>query len=548
MRVLKRTSLFLVVSSQFQGLNALAVVVESSSIPDISTSTPVRTKEAIVVGGGPVGLATALTLSNQPHCYNVTLLEKSEQVAFYDPSRAYQYNVNVRGLQWVDQFPCVLEKLQIRGLAPKERMGRICYVPADPSEPIPPVKSITEVKIRENRNFWVPRHFMVQLLGECCREQEVDRLSRGDNQKGSIRLLYDKEVDSVEADSTDMLTVRCVDGSTYTASLLVGADGVDSQVRSALADSQKGTWLQSKAKKFQVRKYRSPSTGLRMKSLQFPPNFRLANTTGETIATAPETMYVLRSVNKGRRNYFSLGLLPVKDSTLVRAANINTRWDHEVWGLETGQAVKEFFAKSFPRIAWDDLVDKAEWERFAKASGTTYPFCQFSPGSSVASPSGDTGVVLVGDACHAFPPDIGQGINAGLNDVLALDRALRGQDITTGKDTVQPESLSAALSIYEENRGPEHKALIRLAKVGAPYQYRQPWLRDRLGRFFWTCNVVVRMILNKFSGGFIPPPVIVLMQQPELTFRQVMRRGAVTARLLKVGIITLIFFLSRRRL
>lgn len=84
---------------------------------------------------------------------------------------------------------------------------------------------------------------------------------------------------------------------------------------------------------------------------------------------------------------------------------------------------------SFPRLPFDSSVDDKEWERFSKAKGITYPEPQYSPGSAVLSPT-DESVVLVGDA---FPPDFGQGINAGLQDVLALDRALRGRDITTVK-------------------------------------------------------------------------------------------------------------------
>ena len=59
--------------------------------------------------------------------------------------------------------------------------------------------------------------------------------------------------------------------------------------------------------------------------------------------------------------------------------------------------------KSFPRIVWDSIIDNdQEWERFAQASGTTYPEPQYSPGSVVVSPQNDNvGVVLVGDACHA---------------------------------------------------------------------------------------------------------------------------------------------------
>ncbi len=48
---------------------------------------------------------------------------------------------------------------------------------------------------------------------------------------------------------------------------------------------------------------------------------------------------------------------------------------------------------------------------------------------------------------HAFPPDIGQGVNAGLEDVLALRQALIGNtaDVSIGK----------ALKEYERNRSPQ---------------------------------------------------------------------------------------------
>lgn len=52
------------------------------------------------------------------------------------------------------------------------------------------------------------------------------------------------------------------------------------------------------------------------------------------------------------------------------------------------------------------------------------------------------------------------GINSGLMDVVALDRALKEH----------PDSLSDALAAYETGRGPEHRALIQLAVCGAPYQ------------------------------------------------------------------------------
>jgi kynurenine 3-monooxygenase len=224
---------------------------------------------------------------------------------------------------------------------------------------------------------------------------------------------------------------------------------------------------------------------------------------------------------------------------MPRPANVNTRPDHEIWSIQDGSKMKDYFGKVFPRVDWNAMgIADTEWDRFAKAQGTTYPYCQYSEGSAavpVASQS-LSGVCLVGDACHAFPPDIGQGINAGLQDVVALDRVLQGLDIETGKplpDKNKPARLGEALELYQKNRGPEHKALARLAKIGAPYQYRQSWVRDRFGMFFWTLNVAFRFILNKISGGLIPSVAFVGLQEHDLSYRQVMRRAAMTSRVLK---------------
>lgn len=133
-----------------------------------------------------------------------------------------------------------------------------------------------------------------------------------------------------------------------------------------------------------------------------------------------------------------------------------------------------------------------------------------------------------GDSVHAFPPDIGQGINAGLTDVEALDRALLGQDLITGEQGTPPATLGDALKTYEKVHSPEVAAVIRLARFGSPYQYKQPLYKDRVGRFFWTANVAFRMLLNKLSFGLIPNASILLVQNTNLTYRQVMRRADLT--------------------
>jgi len=69
------------------------------------------------------------------------------------------------------------------------------------------------------------------------------------------------------------------------------------------------------------------------------------------------------------------------------------------------------------------------------------------------------------------------------------------------------------------------KAIFRLALVGAPYQYKQPLYRDKIGRFLWQLNATLRIILNKLSFGLTPPPAIMLGFEPSLKFSKIMFRA-----------------------
>lgn len=120
-----------------------------------------------------------------------------------------------------------------------------------------------------------------------------------------------------------------------------------------------------------------------------------------------------------------------------------------------------------------------------------------------------------------------------------MDRALRNVNIVSGDDTNRGTSnvvtptkainLTTALLAYQRNRGPEHAALIRMVRFGGPYQYRQPWLRHRIGAMIWTMNFLFRVIANKFSFGLIPSAIVTSASDPSLTYRQVMRRADSTA-------------------
>ena len=237
---------------------------------EINPSSSSMRKSAVIVGGGPVGLATALTLSNPPHSYDVTIVEQAS-VEQYDPTKAYLYNVNPRGQVWMkENFPSALEKLRIRGSGGS--MSRITIVPADPSQPIPGQKDLARYDTKknnpnaaakndnrknsdqqkkvtthnnnndddngrgivglDNQSFWMPRHSMICLLEDEIQEQEEARKSA----QGKIELKKGRTFTSMTPmdDGTLQVSVEEVASGnveSYSGTLVVAADGYNSAVR-----------------------------------------------------------------------------------------------------------------------------------------------------------------------------------------------------------------------------------------------------------------------------------------------------------------------------
>lgn len=213
-----------------------------SAAPSDATKPPTYKKKCIIVGGGPVGLATAITLSNEPHCMDCTIFEQATPAA-YDPTKAYLYMLNGRGQAWTQRFPQVQKLLIERGSAVAGGMGNLCIVPADPEEEIPAPKAITQgqdaEKVVNKESYWIPRHTMTELLEEVIEEQNEN----SSGECGTVTLCLGMRFVNMETvDGGDQIKVTVQNTKdpeakyeeSAVAPFVVGADGMKSQVRMSL--------------------------------------------------------------------------------------------------------------------------------------------------------------------------------------------------------------------------------------------------------------------------------------------------------------------------
>jgi 2-polyprenyl-6-methoxyphenol hydroxylase-like FAD-dependent oxidoreductase len=140
-----------------------------------------------------------------------------------------------------------------RGSAARGGFVGICIVPSDPEEAIPMPKklsfglSTSDTKMVKE-SYWIPRHTMTSLLEEVIREQQAN--TSDDDRCGSVELCLGKKFIEVETADDGMLkvTVQNVEDpnvrykETFTANLVVAADGMNSGVRT-FCTTQDGVFL-----------------------------------------------------------------------------------------------------------------------------------------------------------------------------------------------------------------------------------------------------------------------------------------------------------------
>jgi kynurenine 3-monooxygenase len=417
-------------------------------VPALSLAAPMKT--AVIVGAGPIGLATALVLAKR-HGYQVTILESQERTDVYDPTKAYPFLIRARGQKLTKLFPDVQADLESKGIATAKFASRIS-VPADPKEVFDPTPKTIPIFVTLSIDYWLRRHEFIRVL--------LDAVSR----EANIKVITGVRCESIQPASESSSSLVQVNTLTdqkeiksYLASLVVAADGMKSQVRETLhqSPSRFPGWKNNDPHGFRIRKWMSPASGLQFKTLHMNADagVPMGNGTMYQIPFDTPVIHSIRSVFTKPNDAISLGLLPSKPGP-TRTFNVIRAPSHDIWKIRNGQELRAWFQKAFPRFdfsAESSLVDQAEFDRFAETEGLKLPPCQYCPELYTSSPNQDAGIVLVGDSVHTFPPDLGEGVNSGLEDVVVLDECLKKHD-----------KVGDAIADYASMRGPEVRKSDRL--------------------------------------------------------------------------------------
>ena len=443
--------------------------------------SPTVAKSCLVVGSGPVGLTTALALSRLG--FTVTCVERRAESAF-ESTKAYLYLLDRRGQRMtnlLDLTSKVAERA-VSSLASQELREIM------PSGQIN-VKALPVMDTKDTEKWWIPRSELLKVFQVAAAEAAP-----------GVTVLYNASCAGIRRDPVDgrlHVQVAVAGGKEerdFSPDLLVGADGINSDVRRFLEESVD-------AAKHTPVTLGSPAAGLRYKMItlkhRFPlpaapatplpaptPWWRLgrqpspsapapaaaAPGAGAVSLSVPEDKYVYRSTTQTRTSRVNLGLLSVRGDA-KRTANIIAVPDHTIWGLSQPDDVQRFLAEAFPQVDWATFVEDGEVARFAFATPGVFPKPQYVP--SLTAVVGSQGVALAGDAAHAFPPDLGQGVNSGLDDAHALYECLRDAPTSSGVTDV-----ATALQAYDRRRAPEAKAICEIMRFAYPYQVRLPcfWL------------------------------------------------------------------------
>lgn len=497
----------------------------------------VREANVVIIGGGPSGSLAAAMLNARG--VRATLVEQEVDFLDFNENRAYYLGMYPRGIQALKAVPGLFEHVSPSGTW-SDKLVRI-----------PPDGAVREMRMPSSIAylFFISRfslnHALKQFVTAHTRThtlygttvEHIDFLPSGD-----MEVTIRRRHPHAASDDNSTTEEKHTPTETLRTKLILACDGRRSTVLQALRASSrphsphyhaKDSPRICSAKGFDQHLRTSPSVGMMVKSIVIN-NTDVFRSHGVTTRALCESLTVLPGAQKIRRTgrSFQIVIFPMgeQDVELLHGVLgvIVLVADHALWHVKSTREAFALFQENLPQLDVRAAISEASMDAFVRQPASAFPALSrpLSLAAAVGAPHLEAalcgGAVVLGDAAHSFPPDSGQGVSSSLEDVACLMSVL--------DSAPDSDSIPALLRRYEAARDDDVWALMRIAQVASPYQYRQSIWSFRLQ----LANFLLRTVLAKALPVVFQPPLVLLnfLNEP---YSEILRRAdSTTFRLMAV--------------
>ncbi|OJK00950.1 hypothetical protein ASPACDRAFT_59758 [Aspergillus aculeatus ATCC 16872] len=417
--------------------------------------------KVIIVGGGPVGLTAAHALHHAGIDFVVleardsVVLDQGASVVLAPPS-----------LRVMHQLGLLTRLSKISGeIYQVTSFTRDGYAFAENT-------AISRV-FRKNHGTGMTYFHRAQII-----ESIYDALPAA----AKARYFLGKKLETIETHDHGV-RVTCTDGSTHEGSMVLGADGAHSKTRTLMRE---------------LALAEGPSAQLKCKDeASFPAQYRCL------WCSFPRPSAADVEVGHGSVTHS-------KDMSVMFLAGRERGWVFLYERIPTGPTTErmrytEAEMQAYAARFADFHVSRTLKVKDVYAARLTDGMANLEEGV-LGQWSWDGRIVLAGDACHKFTPNAGQGLNNGIQDVVALCNGLHALLRSTGPD-VPPHktSLAKVFEVYQKIRAAPLKAdadqsrsQTRLDAWASPYYY---FLARYVISFAWVMWFLVDFIAARATKG-----------------------------------------------
>ncbi|KAI8631472.1 hypothetical protein F5Y19DRAFT_463222 [Xylariaceae sp. FL1651] len=355
--------------------------------------------KVIIVGGGPVGLVAAHAL----HLAGIDFVVLERRVSVVDPSGA-SVVLSPPSMRILSQFG-LREKLEEAG-------AELAHV-----------KSFTRdgYKFRDSTQ--------VTLLKECLgaaqviyhRPELVSIMYEGLPAEAKEKILTQKKVIKIEEDE-ESVCVSCADGTTFSGSIVIGADGVHSRTREQLRQA-----MIREGQEADCDDEQPYEAAYRMLWCTFP----------RPASTPPGLGGETQDTNR------TLAVMVGKESAMIICYEKLEKPTRE--RVDYSEKDIAQYAESFANYPVSETLffkDVFESHNAGMANLSEGIVKNFSKGR----------IVLVGDSCHRFTPNAGLGLNNGIQDVVTICNELHATVQNSPDGNPSRAAIEATFNHYRDER------------------------------------------------------------------------------------------------